>query len=167
MKPLKKTVITASCLFILDAFVMNQGAIALILILLFFFVFLPRALWVRKDKPLANTRAARALIYLLAAIAVFAINALQNQLADHRAIALGKACMAYHAKYGHYPGRLDDLAPEFISAVPLAKYTLSSSSQFTYFRREDGKEPMLYYEAMPPFGRRFYHMETGGWGYLD
>ncbi len=23
---------------------------------------------------------------------------------------------------------------------------------------------MLYYEELPPLGRRFYHRETGGWG---
>jgi hypothetical protein len=26
---------------------------------------------------------------------------------------------------------------------------------------------MLYYEALPPFGRRFYHLESRSWGYLD
>jgi len=25
----------------------------------------------------------------------------------------------------------------------------------------------LYYVAMPPFGRRFHHMESRSWGYLD
>ena len=166
MKPLKKTVITASVLFILDAFVMNQGSIAMILILLVLFVFLPRALWARKDKTLSNARAARALIYLSAAIAVFVANTLQNQLADRRAIALGKACIAYHAKYGQYPEWLDNLVPEFVPAVPLAKYTLMSG-HFSYFRSEADKEPMLYYQALPPYGRRFYHLERGNWGYLD
>jgi hypothetical protein len=46
----------------------------------------------------------------------------------------------------------------------VAKYTLGGF--FHYYRPTSG-EPMLYYEALPPFGRRFYHMETGGWGYLD
>jgi hypothetical protein len=85
-------------------------------------------------------------------------------MADRRAIELGKACLAYHARYQHYPQHLEELVPEFLPSVPVAKYTLGGF--FHYYRPTSG-EPMLYYEALPPFGRRFYHMETGGWGYLD
>jgi hypothetical protein len=66
MKPFRMTILFAIGLFVFDAFVLNQGFVALLVILLVTFVFIPRALW-----------------------------------------------------------------------------------------------------TLPPFGRRFYHMETGGWGFLD
>lgn len=167
MKLYKKTILIAAGLFIFDAFFLNQGIVALLIIPLTFFVFLPRALWaLRTRRRLSLERLIKAGIYLLAAVAILVANALQNRMADRRAVELGKACLAYHAKYNHYPQRLNELVPEFIPSVPVAKYTLGGNS-FFYSSRSDGSEPMLYYEALPPFGRRFYHMETGGWGFLD
>lgn len=167
MRSFRTTILVAAGLFVVDAFVLNQGVLAIFIILLTLFVFLPRALWaLRTSRALYLERLTRAGIYLLAAAAVFLANVLQNRMADHRAIALGNACLAYHAKYQHYPQRLDELVPEFIPSVPPAKYTLGGGS-FFYSAGFHGKEPMLYYQALPPFGRRFYHMETGGWGYLD
>lgn len=167
MKPFKKSILLAAGLFVLDAFIMNQGVVSLFVVLLVLVVFLPRALWaLRNNRGLFRERMVKAGIYLLAAVAVFGANTMQNRMADRRAIRLGNACLAYRAKYNHYPHRLDELVPEFIPSVPAAKYTLSSSP-FFYASRPNGDEPMLFYQALPPFGRRFYHMETGAWGYLD
>ena len=167
MKRYQTTSLIAAGIFVFDAFVLNQGAVAIFVILLTLLVFLPRALWaLRISRALYLERLTRAGIYLLAAVAVFAANVLQNRMADRRAIELGNACLAYHAKYQHYPQRLQELVPEFLPSVPPAKYTLGGGS-FFYSAGLSGKEPMLYYEALPPFGRRFYHVETGGWGYLD
>ncbi len=164
---LTKTACVAVTLFILDAFMVNQGFVALCLILVTVLVFLPRALWVRPgDRHLYERRLAKAGIYLMAAIAVFGCNALQNRMADRRAIQIGNACVAFRVKYQWYPCRLDELVPEFLPSVPVAKYTLGGN-QFFYFSPPSGKEPMLFYEALPPFGRRFYHLAKGGWGYLD
>jgi hypothetical protein len=168
MKPLRNTIALAAGLFAVDAFVLNQGAVALLVILVVLLVLLPRALWaLRKDRGLYLQRLTKAGIYLLACVAVFVANAVQNRMADRRAIELGNACLAYHAKYQRYPNRLDELVPEFLPSVPLAKYSLGGSAVFFYASRPDGREPMLFYEAIPPFGRRFYHMETGRWGFLD
>jgi hypothetical protein len=109
----------------------------------------------------------KASLYLLTAVLIFVSLAVQNRMADRRAVAIGKACLAYRSKYNHYPKTLDELVPEFMSSVPPAKYTLGASSSFFYIPGFDDREPMLFYEAIPPFGRRFYHMETGAWGFLD
>jgi hypothetical protein len=82
-------------------------------------------------------------------------------------LELSKACLAYHAKYNHYRQRLEELVPEFIPSVPVAKYTLGGGGSFFYSSRPGDGEPMLYYQTLPPFGRRFYHLETGGWRFLD
>jgi hypothetical protein len=167
MNALTKTTCIAAGLFILDAFILNQGVVALCLILVTMFVFLPGALWVRRgDRRLYEQRLAKAGIYLLTALAVFGCDALQNRIADRRAIKIGNACLAFHGKYQRYPRHLDELVPDFLPSVPLAKYTLGGNN-FFYFSPPSGREPMLFYEAFPPFGRRFYHMESGGWGYLD
>lgn len=168
MKPFKSTIILAAGLFVLDAFVLNQGVVALVIILFVLFVLMPRALWaLRSSRRLYLERLTKTGIYLLACVAVFVANAMQNRMANRRAVEIGQACLAYHAKYRHYPQRLDELVPEFLPSVPLAKYSLGGSAVFFYAWRPDGGEPMLFYEAMPPFGRRFYHMETGRWEFLD
>ena len=75
------------------------------------------------------------------------------------AIAIGNACLAYRAKYHQYPAELKDLVPEFLPSVPVAKW---GDEHFGYSRALDpDRQPMLYYAAVPPFGRRFYHMERG------
>jgi hypothetical protein len=166
VKPFRTTIILAALLFVFDAFVLNQGFVSLVMILITLCVMLPRALWVyRKNRQLYLTRLTKAAIYLLAAFSVFAADNLQNRIADKRAIALGNGCLAFHAKYNHYPQQLNELVPEFIPHVPMAKSF--AGARFMYYSPASGREPMLYYEAIPPFGRRFYHMEKGYWGFLD
>jgi hypothetical protein len=119
----------------------------------------------RRDRRKYEQRLVKIAIYVLTGVAVLGSNTLQNRIADRRAIAIGNACLAYRAKYHQYPAELKDLVPEFLPSVPVAKW---SGEHFSYSRALDpDREPMLYYAAVPPFGRRFYHMESGGWGYLD
>lgn len=117
--------------------------------------------------PSSGEVAGRNGIYLLAAVSIIATIGLQNSMADRRAVKLGDACLAYRAKYHRYPKNLKALVPEFISSVPVARYGLLGGDRFINSSQHDDREPMLYYEAIPPFGRRFYHMETRSWGYLD
>lgn len=138
----------------------------MILILLALFVFFPFALLLRRrDRHKYEQRLVKIAIYVLTGVAVLGSNMLQNRIADRRAMAIGKACLAYHAKYHQYPAELRQLVPEFLPSVPAAKW---GGEPFIYSRAlEPDHEPMLYYAAVPPFGRRFYHMESGRWGYLD
>lgn len=163
---LTKATWIAAGLFILDAFIFNQGVVALCLIFVAVFIFLPRALWVRRrDRHFYEQRLAKAGIYLLTAMAVLGCNALQNRTADRRAIKIGNACLAFHAKYQRYPRDLEELVPAFLPSVPVAKCAMLG--HFVYISPPGGGEPELYYYAIPPLGRRFYHLETEAWGYLD
>ena len=166
IRPYIKTICFAASIFVLDAVILNQGFVAVILILLALFVFFPFALLLRRrDRRKYEQRLVKIAIYVLIGVAVLGSNTLQNRIADRRAIAIGNACLAYRAKYHQYPAELKDLVPEFLPSVPVAKW---SGEHFSYSRALDpDREPMLYYAAVPPFGRRFYHMESGGWGYLD
>ena len=59
--------------------------------------------------------------------------------------------------------------PTYLPAVPRAKYTLGWGN-FTYTSLgSDPDEPhhVLMYVALPPFGRRLYHLEQGRWSTLD
>jgi hypothetical protein len=166
-KPYIKTLCVATSIFILDAVILNQGFIAVIVILLALFAFFPIAVLLRRrDKLKYEQRLVKIAIYVLAGVAVLACNALQNWVADRRAIEIGNACLAYRAKYHHYPAELENLVPEFLSFVPRAKW---NGEGFRYSRSplDADHEPMLFYAAVPPFGRRFYHIESRAWGYLD
>ena len=166
-RALRAPTIIAGVLYIVDAFVLSLPFFALVLFAAVLY-FVPAALWaLRSDHRVARLRAAKAGIYLLAAASIVVTIGSQNSMADRRAVKLGDACLAYRAKYHHYPENLKALVPEFTSSVPVAKYGLLGGDRFSYSSQEDDREPMLYYEALPPFGRRFYHMETRSWGYLD
>ena len=167
-KTLRTSTIIAAVLFVVDAFVLALPFFALLLLAVVLLYFLPATLWaLHADRRVARLRAAKAGIYLLAAVSIVATLGLQNRMADHRAVKLGDACLAYRAKYHHYPKDLQALVPEFISSVPVARYGLLGGDRFIYFSQQDDREPMLFYEAIPPFGRRFYHMKTRSWGFLD
>ena len=60
---------------------------------------------------------------------------------------------------------LNDLVPEFVDRVPLAKYTLAFNEFHYYFTSKRGTH--LFYVAMPPFGRRVYSFVRDQWTYLD
>ena len=76
-----------------------------------------------------------------------------------------EACRAYQARHGKLPDRLQELVPEFLPAVPPAKYTLSYG-EFTYLTSGDQSHTLMYV-ALPPFGRRLYHFEETRWSQLD
>jgi len=167
-KALRASAIIAAILYVVDAFVVALPFFAFLLFAVVLVYFLPATLWaLRSDRRVAGLRAAKAGIYLLAAVSIFVTLGLQNSMADRRAVKLGDACLAYRAKYHRFPKELKELEPEFIPSVPVARYGLLGDDRFIYFSPGNDREPMLYYEAVPPFGRRFYHMESRSWGYLD
>lgn len=108
-------------------------------------------------------RLARVAIFLVAATSVFALNFANNALAKSRADGLVAAVEAFHGKYSRYPDQLQDLDPEFVDSVPLAKYTLMFS-EYWYFSGEDA--PMLFYVSFPPLCPT-YHFASAEWQYLD
>jgi hypothetical protein len=71
-------------------------------------------------------------ILFLGILAVGVTNHVRNNLTERRAVKVGEACLAYHAKYNRYPEQLDDLAPEFISSVPAAKSGIFGEDDFFY-----------------------------------
>jgi len=89
-----------------------------------------------------------------------------NRLAQRRAEGIVTALKLYRSKTGDYPVRLTALVPEYLPAVPLAKYTLLFN-EFTYHHDPAQRQGFLMYAVIPPFGRRTYSLDTDTWGYLD
>ncbi len=123
MKRFRRSILFATGLFVLDAYFLNQGVIALFVMLLALFIFLPWSLWtLRRDKRLFVERMTRTGIYLLA---------MHGRIRDQQPAEPnggsegdcvgGTPCLAYRAKYQHYPQRLQELVPEFLPSVPVAK----------------------------------------------
>jgi hypothetical protein len=92
-------------------------------------------------------------------------NALQWRSANANANRIIDACKEFHAATGKYPGRLDQLVPEYAESVPRAKYCLMFGD-FVYFGHTEDWHSVMWY-VVPPFGRKIYNFETGTWHYVD
>ena len=161
---MKKTVFKAVGLFVVDAFVMNQGAIAVITALVIFFWLLPKSALLKYKKESPKAPLTKAAIYGVMVLAVFVANFANNKIATYRAEGLIIAIEKYHQSTGRYPEKLNDLVPAYIPKVPIAKYTLFSS-EFWYKNSHD--TVVLFYVALPPFGRPTYSFNSQTWGYID
>jgi hypothetical protein len=151
-------------LVVVDAFVLNQGAIAFLVGAWLVLVSVPRALLLKRFRGVRLLRLAGIGIGLVAVVVVFALNALQNRMARHRAEAVIVAVEAFHADQKRYPENLAQLAPEYLESVPRAKYTVFFHD-FIYFA--SAGDATLMFVALPPFGRPTYRFVSGKWGYLD
>lgn len=161
---LKHSSINAFNIYLLDAFVFNQGAIAAITILIVLIVFLPTAIYHQIKYSNGTHRFIKCLIYFSAAILVFASNHINNKIAHNRAVELIQVIEKYKQDNGSYPEKLEVLVPKYISNIPKAKFTFYGSD-FRYISRPSGT--MLFYTDMPPFGRQTYSFDSHKWGYLD
>lgn len=161
---IKKSILIAIGLFIFDAFIMNQGAIAIIAILVIILWLLPKSAFLKYKKRSPAVPLTKALIYGAMALAVLTANFANNKLAKYRAEKLIVAIEAFHQSTGSYPEKLTDLVPAYIPDVPNAKYALTSN-KFWYYN--DQGNASLFYVAHPPFGRPTYSFNRHSWGYID
>jgi len=158
--------IGAAIVYLVDAFVLNQGALAVVAALCFIVVFVFVLVYaaIKRDLGRALSWVVRAGMFTLTAAAVLGTNHLQNVLARHRAEEVIAACDRYRALHGEYPEQLSDLVPALLAIVPRAKYVVGFG-RFDYHAAV-GRHT-LGYTALPPFGRPFYVLEEHRWGYLD
>ena len=163
---LRKAALYAAIWFVVDAFFLGQGILSGLFLLVLFCAIPVVALYsaLRKRWPEFRQRMATIGIYATACLAAIGVVYLNNAMAARRAVRLGEACRQFHDKYNRYPGSLQELSPEFIDGVPAAKYTFMNSS-FFYLRSDTN--PEIYFVEVPPFARRFYHVKSGDWGFMD
>ena len=161
---LRQAVLYGTLLVTVDVFLLGQGALALLVGICMLFIALPRTFLVRKFAAVRARRLRNIAVYLVAVIAVFLLNAENNRIARDRADILVSAVKAFHAKNQRYPNSLQELVPEHIDRVPLAKYALMFN-RFSYHASDQGAS--LFYVDLRPFGRPTYSFTRNEWGYLD
>jgi hypothetical protein len=160
----KKSIIIAFVLFIVDAFVMNLGVIAEILLLVIVLKWLPESAILKFKKQSLKIQLTKSLIYGVMAISVISANAINNKIAKKRAEQVIDAVEQYHQANSKYPAQLSDLVPTYLSKVPEAKYTLAFN-KFGYINGD--KDAILFYMDLPPFGRPTFDFNDKTWGYVD
>ena len=165
-KGLRKAASTAALLYFLEVFCLQQGLITVIVAIGAFVVLPLKALaaFLRGEKAVSKLRMMKASIYALMVAASFASIALNNQLARGKAERIIAACRRYQSQHGRLPEKLEDVAPEFLPRIPLAKVALMFN-EFEYLSH--GGRTSLMWTAMPPFGRPYYVFEEDRWGALD
>lgn len=161
---LRGVLLKASLLVFFDAFVLNQGAISALVGIGLLLIGLPLAL-LRTNVMVRAARLRNLAIYGAAVVLVFVLNGANNRLAKYRAEALVSAVQAFQQKYHRYPLTLNEITPEFVDGIPLAKYTLGQNT--FYYLGGDKGSPILFYVSLPPFGRPLYRFGDNKWGYLD
>jgi hypothetical protein len=159
-----RPVFLGTLLVVIDAFFLNQGALALLVGLWALLVRLPRTFLAKKYAKVRAARLRNIAIYFVAVILVFVFNAANNHLAQSRANVLISAVKAFHDKNQRYPKSLEELVPDYVERVPLAKYTFMFN-RFWYFTSDQGTS--LFYVGLPPFGRPTYSFTRNAWRYMD
>lgn len=147
-----------------DAFVFGQAVISAILCVTGVLYFLPRAVAARRDAARFKLRLSKMAITFIVGLAALGVIAYGNVIARERAELLIVTVEQFYVKHGRYPERLEEVAPEFISAIPRAKYVMIFD-KFIY--SASGSRHSLMYVEMPPFGRRTYTFEDHKWTYVD
>src|SRR5438128_4803 len=134
--PLLRTAVALAVLFLADAGFCGQGLLSILVATIGLGLLTLGALWatVRGAAPqiLVRSRAMRAGMYLLLGVATVAAMRFHTATAQNHAAQVIEACRAYQARHGMLPDRLQELVPEFLPAVPRAKYTLVSG-EFMYW----------------------------------
>jgi hypothetical protein len=162
-----RTAAAVVVLFLLDLGYAGQGLISILVAVCGLALLAVGALWsaVKGQAPRARRRALRASLYLGLGLAAYGAASFHRVTVETRAARVIDACRAFEARRGTLPNRLDDLVPEFLPAVPRAKFTLAYGG-FTYSKLEEHRHTLMYV-TLPPFGRRVYHFEGARWSQLD
>jgi hypothetical protein len=161
---IRGVLVSAGAIYVVDALIVGAPMIIGLVLIALVFWLVPRTIAAYRNRQLLKRRAASAAIYLLLVCLSFGTYALNEHIARERAHELIAACEAYKAEYGHYPDKLKDLVPEFVSRIPVAKYALLTGD-FLY--PVSNRVHILMYIRIPPFGRALYTLEEGRWSYLD
>ena len=151
----------AGGLFIIDAFVLNQGVLASVICLSIVLIMLINNIRYRKD---FKKRLIIMGIYAAGAVLTIGVIRFNNSMARQHAEIIIQACGQYWNQKGGFPDRLEDLVPDYLKQVPRAKYAFSNN-RFIYRSRPDSHT--LMYVAFPPFGRKIYSFENRKWGQID
>lgn len=158
----KKTISWAVAILIFDGLVSGGLLSSFLALVCVMFILVPMSAFAYDDA-LSRFHLKKAGILVTAVCASFGIFYLNLRIAERTAGRVIDGVVQYKEKYGQFPEDLEDLVPEFMPRIPLAKWTLLYND-FTYITTNG---PTLWYREMPPFGRRVYNFASEKWGMLD
>ena len=164
---LRFQIVLAGLIYLVDAFVLTMGLLAIltgIAGILLGMIGLVRGIF--GDRSRIMPALATMGIYIGCGGAVMATLRLHNAVARHRAEGVITALHAYEAKYGTCPNDIQVLVPEFVAAIPHAKYTLLFN-RFEFRKMPQSDDCSLAYTLLPPFGRAYYDVKKKSWSSLD
>lgn len=164
----RASLLIAAGLYFLDAIWLGQGGVAVLTAAFVVIFFVPATLlaWYRKNVFMRNLRAAKAALYLAMAAAVLVTVRIDLEQTRAKAETIIGALKAYQAKSGQYPDTLEQLVPDYLPAIPKARFSLTMN-EFRYFVSKDKDSHNLSYIAMPPYGFTYYNLEKGQWAVKD
>jgi len=152
-------------LYVFDALMFDQGFLTAVVALV---MLLPGALHVGlglfEDRARARHGFRMIAGYVAVAVAVIATVRINEGIARARGERIVAALELYKAKHGAYPERLQELVPEYLPAVPLAKYNLVFN-QFQYWYHADEDDGFLMYPTLS-FARHLYRLKTAQWSFM-
>jgi len=160
---LPRVLACAAVIVAVDAYVLGQGLLVMLVLPWMLFVALPLTL----RKKYAGVRPQRLRnigVYLGAVVLTAALIFANISMAERRAETVIAALTAFKEQNRRYPDRLDELVPAFLPAIPAARYTLTSPN-FHYRLRDD--RATLIYSVVVPYGARVYDFEKGKWFETD
>jgi hypothetical protein len=161
LRSLRGSLITAGILLVLDVLIFGSFTISFFVGPIWLLVAVAKAVFQRKNRPLAAKRIG---IVLVTLALVFGNAWLEARMARANAELIIEACTRYQTDKGIYPTKLDDLVPMYLHSVPRAKYDLFAGDFF--YLTYKGQHSLMWV-AIPPFGRPDYQFEKAKWGYLD
>ena len=140
-RALGRTLRIATVLFLVEAFLLNQGVLVGLTALGAVLGGVPRALlaWQRGDIATARLRIARTGIFVAVALLGIGTVVAQQYLARSRANTIIVAARQYEAQHGRLPDRLDELVPAFIASIPSTNYTLIPPMNMFWYLTPPGR----------------------------
>ena len=158
--------ILATSWAVVDAFILAQGAIAMVLFAVALLYLLPRAILAYRSPPLLRLRLGKALITAAIAAVAFGIIRFNAYLAHDRAEQLIAAAEQFRSRNARYPDTLQQMVPDYIAAIPRPKYVLVSDGVGFDYSAAAGSHTLTY-TALPPYGRMVYSFERQQWRFVD
>lgn len=113
---------------------------------------------IKGEKGRTVSVAVKALVFVGMFLVATGLDVANKKIAMSRAETIIAACGAYKSKTGAYPETLQALVPEYLKAVPRAKYTVLWSA-FHY------REGRLAWMLVPMTVMPSYDLNTGKWSF--
>lgn len=163
---LRTTLVVCAALLAIDVVFFGApmlGAYTAIALLLWL---LPRIFLAWRKPGLRRHRALVALLTLGMIATDISIYRIYDNIARARVLEVAEELLRYKARTGAFPEKLEQLVPEYLPAVPVAKPGLVMLNGIWYLHKSPGPTGLMYV-SFPPYGRHIYDVDKREWTDID